>query len=643
MSQITVQCRLVASEETRRHLWYLMAEIYTPFINEMLARVAQHPDFATWSQEGKIPADVFEEIRKAIKEEWPDRWMPGRWSYAARDLVKRIYKSWLALRRRLRNQLAGQTRWIEILQSDDELVETCGVELEAIRVEATKILAKQKATVEKAKKPAKTAKTAKGKTRKRKTEKQEKSLYQRLFELYEKAETDLARGAIAYLLKNNCQIPQKAENPETFQKRRRKAEIRIARLTDQLARSRLPKGRDLTDEEWLKALKTATEQLPKNETEAAAWQAYLLTESSPLPFPVAYETNEDLNWSLNDKGRLCVSFNGLADYSFEVYCDTRQIHWFQRFFEDQTIKEESGSKLSAGNLTLRSGRISWQLGAGKGELWNINRLTLYCSVDTQLWTQEGTEKASQEKATKIAKIISSTKAKGDLTSKQKDFIRKREKTLELLQNPFPRPSRPLYQGSPSILVGVSFGLDKPATIAIVDITTGKVITYRSIRQLLGSNYKLLNRQRQRQHQKVRRRRSQQLKFAPNQISEGGLGDCIDSLIAKAIIQTAQQYNASSIVIPDLTNIREGIQSEVQVRAEQKSSLKEVQDKYAQEYRASVHRWSYNRLSQKIESKALQVGLTVETARQPLLGTPQEKARGVAIAGYQARKASQELT
>jgi len=263
---------------------------------------------------------------------------------------------------------------------------------------------------------------------------------------------------------------------------------------------------------------------------------------------------------------------------------------------------------------------------------------LFCSVDTLLWTKEGTEKASQEKATKIAQTISSTKAKGNLNAKQEDFIRKREKTLVLLQNPFPRPSRPLYQGNPAILAGVSFGLDKPATLAIVDITTGKAIAYRSIRQLLGDHYKLLNRQRQRQQQKAKRRRSNQLQFASNRISEGGLGEHIDSLIAKAIIQTAQQYNASGIVLVNMTNIREIIESEVQASAEQKTALKEVQAKYARDYRSSIHRWSYNRLSQKIESKALQAGLSVEIVKQPLKGTPQEKAREIAIVGFQSRKA-----
>ncbi|PSN19823.1 hypothetical protein C7271_05310 [filamentous cyanobacterium CCP5] len=156
------------------------------------------------------------------------------------------------------------------------------------------------------------------------------------------------------------------------------------------------------------------------------------------------------------------------------------------------------------------------------------------------------------------------------------------------------------------MAGVSFGLDKPATLAILDITTGQTIAYRSIRQLLGSDYKLLNRQRQRQHQKARQRHSEQLKFAPNRVSEGSIGDYIDSLITKAIIQIAQQYNASSIVLPDLANIREVIQSEIQARAEEKSSLKEVQDKYAREYLARVHRWSESEIPREFAKSLKQL-------------------------------------
>ncbi len=41
MSIITIQCRLVASESTRRQLWELMAGKNTPLVNELLALVSQ--------------------------------------------------------------------------------------------------------------------------------------------------------------------------------------------------------------------------------------------------------------------------------------------------------------------------------------------------------------------------------------------------------------------------------------------------------------------------------------------------------------------------------------------------------------------------------------------------------------------------
>ncbi|MBD2342514.1 hypothetical protein H6G64_37095 [Calothrix sp. FACHB-156] len=53
MSQITIQCRLVASESTRQQLWKLMAEKNTPLINELLTQVAQQPEFESWWQKGK--------------------------------------------------------------------------------------------------------------------------------------------------------------------------------------------------------------------------------------------------------------------------------------------------------------------------------------------------------------------------------------------------------------------------------------------------------------------------------------------------------------------------------------------------------------------------------------------------------------
>jgi hypothetical protein len=401
---------------------------------------------------------------------------------------------------------------------------------------------------------------------------------------------------------------------------------------------RAPNGRDLTGQRWLETLATATSTMPKDEDEAALWQANLLSESSKLPFPVAYETSEDLTWFINDKGRLCVSFNGLGEHSFEIYCDQRQLHWFSRFLQDQQVKKAGKNQHSAALFTLRSGRIAWQPGQEQGNPWNAHRLVLFCTIETDCWTAAGTEQVRQEKATKYAKILESTKAKKDLTANQEAFIGRREKTLALLNNPFPRPNHPLYKGNSSILAGVSYGLDRPATLAIVDVTTGKAIAYRSIRQLLGDAYKLLNRYRLQQQRGTYQRRNNQRKNVPSHIRESNLGEYIDRLIAKAVVTIAQDYQVSSIVLPTMTNIREVIEVEVQVRAEQRvPGYLEGQQRYAKDYRTAVHRWSYNRLTANIQSQAAQVGIAIETAQQSLQGTPQEKARSLTTKAYSARE------
>ena len=74
----------------------------------------------------------------------------------------------------------------------------------------------------------------------------------------------------------------------------------------------------------------------------------------------------------------------------------------------------------------------------------------------------------------------------------------------------------MYQGQSSILIGVSLGLEKPATVAVVDAKEGKVLTYRSVKQLLGENYKLLTRQRQQQQLLSHERHKAQKRGAPNE-------------------------------------------------------------------------------------------------------------------------------
>jgi IS605 OrfB family transposase len=185
-------------------------------------------------------------------------------------------------------------------------------------------------------------------------------------------------------------------------------------------------------------------------------------------------------------------------------------------------------------------------------------------------------------------------------------------------------------------VGLSTGLANPVTVAVVNGTTGDALTYRTPHTLLGNHYHLLNRHRQQQQQNALQRHKNQKRGVAYQPSESELGQYVDRLLAKAIIQLAQRYQASSIVIPNLTHLRELLASEITARAEQKSSLVEAQNKYAKDYRQAIHRWSYNRLIEAVRGKAQQLGITVESGFQPLQGNPQDKAKDMAIAAYHAR-------
>ncbi len=121
------------------------------------------------------------------------------------------------------------------------------------------------------------------------------------------------------------------------------------------------------------------------------------------------------------------------------------------------------------------------------------------------------------------------------------------------------------------------------------------------------------------------------------MGESELGQYVDRLLAKEIVAIAQTYSAGSIVLPKLDNMREQVQSEIQAKAEQKSDLIEVQQKYAKEYRVSVHQWSYGRLITNIRSSAAKTGIVIEESKQPIRGSPQEKAKELAISAYHSRQ------
>ncbi|MEH2413309.1 type V CRISPR-associated protein Cas12k [Nostoc sp.] len=251
MSQITIQCRLIASESTRQKLWKLMAELNTPLINELLQQLSKHPDFEKWRKNGKLPSTVVNQLCQPLKTDPSFTGQPSRLYLSAIHVVDYIYKSWLAIQKRLQQQLDGKIRWLEMLNSDTELVEISGCSLEAIRTKATEILAM--ATPESDSNAPLTKRGKAKKSKKSSASNPDRSLSHKLFDAYQETDDILSRSALSYLLKNGCKLNDKEEDPEKFAKRRRKLEIQIQRLIDKLT-SRIPKGRD---EKWLKRYTTS--------------------------------------------------------------------------------------------------------------------------------------------------------------------------------------------------------------------------------------------------------------------------------------------------------------------------------------------------------------------------------------------------
>lgn len=601
MAHVTIQCRLIASRDTHQFLWQLMAQKNTSLINEILLRIKQHPDFPNWRTKKRLPKDFLAQQIAQLKNNYPFEGQPSRFYASVNKIIDYIYKSWFEVQKTLDWKLQGNLRWLEMLLPDTELIKHCDNSLESLQQQATLILSSIDSTVS------------------------HDRISTILFEKCGKTKKPEIKSAIIYLLKNGCAIPKKSETTEKYQDLKRKVEIKITKLHRQIE-SRIPLGRDLEGKKWLETLITASTTAPIDQTEANTWFSILKQNHTSIPYPILYETNEDLQWSLNEKNRLSIRFSGLGEHSFQIYCDSRQLPYFQRFYEDQELKRASKDQLSSALFTLRSAMIIWKEDDGKGELWDKHKLYLHCTFDTDYLTVEGTQVIAQKKQKQMLNIIDRMKEKDDLTDTQKAFIQRKQTTLARLNNIFPRPSKPIYQGNPDLFLGVAMGLQEPVTIALVDVSTNKVILYRNIKQLLGDNYHLLRRRRNEkqklnhQNHKARKRANFQQK------GESNLGEYLDRLIAKAILTVAQEYQVSTIFVPRLTDMRSITEAEIQLKAEKKiPEYKEGQKKYAQDYRVQVHQWSYGRLIENVRAIALKIGIVLEEGKQPKQGTFTEKA------------------
>jgi IS605 OrfB family transposase len=365
-----------------------------------------------------------------------------------------------------------------------------------------------------------------------------------------------------------------------------------------------------------------------------------------LPYPIVFGSQDDLRWSMNEKGRLCVAFNGVEKFipelkqtPFQIYCDQRQLPIFQKFLQDWQMHRTNEATYPLSLFLFKTASLGWEQGKGKGDPWTVNWLTLHCTIDPDLLTAEGTERVKQKSIAKFTTQLSKVTSQETLTEAQQRNIKRQRSSLARLQNAPQRPSKPRYQGCPEIMVGVSIGLTCPITAAVVNLKTGQALTYRSTQQLLGDDYRLLNRQRRQQQHNTLKRHKNQIKGYITQPSESELGQHVDRLLANSIIKLAQQFQASCIVLPSTSNLREHLLAEINAKAERKSDSKQTQDKYAKEIRMSIHRWSYSRLLTAITTQAGKIGLAIEAIAQSLQGTPQQKAKDVAIAAYHFRQVS----
>jgi hypothetical protein len=162
-----------------------------------------------------------------------------------------------------------------MLKSDEELVQMSNCTLEVIRAKAALVLTPL-ASPNESTQPRKT----KGKKRKKpQASNSNRSVSKTLFEAYDNTEDIPTKSAICYLLKNGCKVPTKEEDLEKFAKRRRKSEIKISRLIEQID-SRIPKGRDITGHTWLETLAIASTTAPTDSAEAKSW--HLRARRNPL-------------------------------------------------------------------------------------------------------------------------------------------------------------------------------------------------------------------------------------------------------------------------------------------------------------------------------------------------------------------------
>jgi hypothetical protein len=393
--------------------------------------------------------------------------------------------------------------------------------------------------------------------------------------------------------------------------------------------------------------------------------AQFLKIPKSLPYPIYFGGSDLRSWHLNAENKICFKLNGLGDYLFEVRCDRRQLGIVKYFLEDWQTQQENPGEYSGGLTLLRSAELlvkpkSTKQNAKTPQAQDRQgvvagyKLSLHCTYDSDYLTQLGLERVRQHKIANQLKGLTQKRAN---LSKQQEQLQQLEQEvqqetstkqskrhaqqfkqiehlkqsisklqaaiqaelerprpkLECLQQShlFKRADRPLYEGVANLWVGVCLDLDQHLMVTVVDAMRRKVLTKRTVKQIMGKHYPLLQRYRRLRQQHSKQRQQDQKAGRHNRLSETDLGEQVACAIANGLIVLAQQYKVSTIVLPETKGWRERLYSQLVAKAKIKcNGIKKAMARYTKAYGKRLHDWDYNRLSQAIETEAQTVGITV---------------------------------
>ncbi|QUY40675.1 type V CRISPR-associated protein Cas12k [Acaryochloris marina] len=665
MTVRTIECALSAPEETRKLLWNWSVQ-YTLLVKELMEQIARDQRFPKWMLKGEVPQTIIDkDFLASLKLESQYAGLPNLFYVSARHAISQVYKSWFAIQKQSFFRLQNKQRWLNIVEKV-----LAGKKTQQTHEEICTRAEQWLALVE--------TQAKQGGIKK----------HQRFGQLMREAETQtekLDQLAIAYLLLNQLEIPEKPFKPKKLKQRFTKKRIEIERLETKV-NAQLPEGRDPLGVTYFESLERAISlpEIPEDSNQLQAeWEMWRkqvqIPEDNPLPYPLIIMSCDKVYWPRIERNtdqtprrltkqskqpQLGVAFSGFKEYVFRIQCGKKQLPIFRRFQEDSTFirqqikackKHPEIIPPSWGVFPLRSGQLLWRPSnkhKDASQPWQRHRLYLHCTIDERLLSDEGTGQVCSEKlpATK-ENLLRSQKKTAQTQDKNQSIFQKRQQSshLRLSQGKICRPYTVPYIGNPNLVLGVSLSRQFPLQAAIINVSTQKQIATCTAQQLLqlhwggksqsgfsskqnNQNASLIERL---QRERVLVRKARQKKQSKGKVLRSQkierLGIYADRVIARRLVDWAISHRVGTIVLPKVEGLKESIEANLQAKARIKfPHYKALQQRYAKSIRAKYPLWSFSRLIQSISECANRNGIEVKTVLPIETDDPAEQAVAMAL-------------